>query len=76
VWRIVGSASECQLSAARNAVKEVLRKHGKPLSAKQIADGTGGKYEATRKLLLKMWEEGLIEREPYKNSGFLYKSAL
>ncbi len=61
-WAITGTAGDLQMSEARKEVLAVLGRERRPLSAKEIAELTKRKLDATRKLLPEMLEDGLIEQ--------------
>ena len=61
-WTITGTAGELQMSEARKEVLAVLAREHRPLSAKEIAELTKRKFDATRRLLPEMVKDGLIEQ--------------
>jgi hypothetical protein len=57
-WAIVGDAEEYRVSEQRAAIIRVLEKADEPLSPKEIAEMTEGKYGATRETLSQMVKDG------------------
>jgi hypothetical protein len=64
-WTILGDAREVHRSNERQQIVEALREHGAEMTAKDIASVTGQKPGNSRRLLLKMATDGVIERVKY-----------
>jgi AAA domain len=64
-WTILGETREVLRSNERQQIVEALREHGAEMTAKDIASVTGQKPGNSRRLLLKMATDGVIERVKY-----------
>lgn len=62
-WLALGAAAELGRTAERDDVLRVLMSAAKPMDAKEITDRLGKNYEATRRLLSRMFNDGEIEKE-------------
>lgn len=62
-WELLGAAEEIGRTNERQAILDVLRKHAKPLSVRDISDLLAKNYDATRKTLVRMWDAGEVLKE-------------
>jgi hypothetical protein len=61
-WVILGNAHEVGRSDERQAILDVLRRHDKPLSPREVSDILGKNHPAVRQCLIRMWNGGEIDR--------------
>lgn len=61
-WELLGNADEVGKTDERQAILDVLREHGKPLSVREISDILGRNYDAIRMCLARMWKGNEVEK--------------
>jgi len=73
-WTIAGDAADFQQTTARRRVLQAIRDAGKPITAKEIADRIGEKYDNIRQIVYKMEDAGDIQRDGGDNrNGFSFR---
>jgi hypothetical protein len=61
-WSIVGAAHEVASTGERQAILDALRQSANPLTARDISDLTGKKYDAVRRSLARMAQASEVEK--------------
>lgn len=62
-WIMVGNADEVRASRERQRIVQLLRDERRPLTARDICEAIGGRYDAVRQLLYRMARDGDITRD-------------
>lgn len=61
-WDLIeGDVAELEMSERRRQILTVLRRAGEPMSARRVAEAVEGGFEAVRKLLRRMAEDGFVK---------------
>jgi hypothetical protein len=64
-WKILGSAAEAAMSAERSLLLQLLKNYERPMKSGEIATITGRTLQATRNMLFKLKEQGLVRSPSY-----------
>lgn len=62
LWSALGDRAEVERSDSRNAILKVVREAGCDLSPKEIAERSGVDHEVTKKLAVRMVEDGTLTK--------------
>lgn len=65
IWKILGSAAEAAISSERALLLQFLKEYERPMKTGELANLTQKSVQATRNMLFKLKEQGLVRSPSY-----------